>query len=101
MGVPVLTLCGDHYVSRMGHAVVCAAGLEDWSVPNPDAFWQKAQMEAEPQRLQWLRSNRSHWRQQLQRSPLGDAAGLMQHLEQTIERLWGDSAHNAETMASR
>ena len=101
MGVPVLTLCGDHYVSRMGHAVVCAAGLEDWSVPNPDAFWQKAQGEAQPQRLQWLRSNRSHWRQQLQRSPLGDAAGLMQHLEQTIERLWCDSAHDAATIASR
>ena len=38
MGVPVLSLYGHHYVTRMAHAVLCGAGLNDWSFSNPENF---------------------------------------------------------------
>ena len=100
MGVPVLTLRGDHYVSRMAHAVLSAAGLHDWSVTEPMEFWRRAEFEAQPHRLEWLRTNRSHWRQVLQSSPLGDAADLMKHLERAFEDLVRMNDQNSASIAS-
>ena len=38
MGVPVITLEGHQFVSRMGASFVRAAGLEDWVAANEDAY---------------------------------------------------------------
>ena len=80
MGVPVITLRGQHYVSRMAHSVLCAAGLSDWSFEDRDDFIAMCLRQAQPERLQWLRANRGYWRQQVQESPLGDAKNLMANL---------------------
>ena len=82
MGVPVITLEGTSYVSRMSTAVLRGAGLPDWVCPSKAAYVQWAQAQA--QQLQQLRSSREHWRRQLVASPLGDGADLMQHLEQAF-----------------
>lgn len=42
MGVPVITLEGEHFVSRMGASFMRAAGLPEWVAPNEDAYVQIA-----------------------------------------------------------
>jgi predicted O-linked N-acetylglucosamine transferase (SPINDLY family) len=79
MGVPVITLAGRGYVSRMSTAVLQGVGLHDWVATSEDHYLQLAIAQA--QNLQSLRSRRDHWRRQLQLSPLGDTKDLMQHLE--------------------
>ena len=70
MGVPVLSLHGNHYVTRMSHAVLCGAGLSDWSFSDAEHFINHAESLSVKTRLEWLRSNRSYWRKQLTTSQL-------------------------------
>ena len=85
MGVPVITLTGTHYVSRMSTAVLRGAGLADWCVQSPAAYLSLARQQAD--RLAELRANRDRWRDQVIHNPLGDAADLMRHLEQAFVSL--------------
>ena len=87
MGVPVITLEGTHYVSRMASAVLHGAQLHEWICTNLSEYEHLAIEQAEPQRLSWLRQHRPHWRQHLQQSPLGDARDLMQQLESSFSDL--------------
>ena len=82
MGVPVISLTGDHYVSRMSTAVLRGAGLSDWCVDSPSAYLALARQQAD--RLAELRANRERWRYQVIQNPLGDAADLMFHLEEAF-----------------
>lgn len=85
MGVPVITLKGSHYVSRMSTAVLAGAQMEDWIADTEDDYCSKAVKAA--QDLSLLRNNRSKWRQQLQQSPLGDPLGLMRALEDAFSEM--------------
>ena len=85
MGVPVITLTGTHYVSRMSTAVLRGAGLADWCADSPAAYLALARQQAD--RLAELRANRDHWRDQVIHNPLGDAADLIHHLEQACVTL--------------
>jgi protein O-GlcNAc transferase len=87
MGVPVITLEGNHYVSRMAAAVLHAAELPEWICSSLQAYEQLAIAQSSPERLAWLRSHRVHWRHQIQTSPLGDAKDLMQELERCFSEL--------------
>ena len=87
MGVPVISLEGSHYVSRMAAAVLQGAGLPEWICQSISAYEQLAVQQARPERLAWLRQNRLYWRQQLQHSPLGDARDLIRQLESTFTAL--------------
>lgn len=87
MGVPVITLQGNHYVSRMASAVLDGAGLQEWICTSTAGYEELAVNQADPPRLAWLRQNRNHWRRQLQQSPLGDARDLMQNLESAFTAL--------------
>ena len=52
MGVPVLTLEGGHFVSRMGASFMGAAGLGDWVARDEDDYVETAvRMAADRQRL--------------------------------------------------
>ncbi|WP_062227775.1 O-linked N-acetylglucosamine transferase, SPINDLY family protein [Aureimonas frigidaquae] len=46
MGVPVITLEGQQFVSRMGTSFLTAAGLADWIAPDDDAYVALAQEKA-------------------------------------------------------
>ena len=85
MGVPVITLTGNHYVSRMSTAVLNGAGMTDWCVDTPAAYIAMARQQAD--RLAELRVSRDRWRHQVMHHPLGDAADLMLHLEQALASL--------------
>jgi len=85
MGVPVITLEGTTYVSRMSTAVLRGAGLGSWVCSSEEAYVQLAREKASEINL--LRSSRHQWRRQVAKSPLGDAAGLMKHLEQAFSAM--------------
>ena len=85
MGVPVITLAGSSYVSRMSTAVLHGAGLDEWISASEEQYIAIASRQAD--QLQALRSRRDHWRSQLQSSPLGNAADLMYHLEQAFSAM--------------
>ena len=87
MGVPVITLSGQHYVTRMAAAVLAGAELQEWITTSVDQYLQLAVQQANPSRVVWLRQNRESWRDQVQQSPLGDAASLMETLESTFGEL--------------
>jgi predicted O-linked N-acetylglucosamine transferase (SPINDLY family) len=86
MGVPVITLTGRSYVSRMSTAVLHGAGLPEWCAASPQAYLDLAISQAGE--LSRLRQSRDHWRRQVQTNPLGDAADLMQHLEGAFTSLY-------------
>lgn len=82
MGVPVITLSGCTYVSRMSTAVLSGASLQEWVVSSEIDYLKLAISQAS--NLTWLRQNRDHWRHALQTNPLGNACNLMDHLEQSF-----------------
>jgi len=82
MGCPVITLAGNHYVSRMSTAVLRGANCPDWVCDSEQAYVQRAVDQA--QNLAQLRQTRESWRTTLVSSALGDAADLMRHLEQAF-----------------
>ena len=82
MGVPVITLRGDRYVSRMSTAVLQGAGLPEWIASSEAEYLAIAQQAA--LNLTRLRQGRAGLRAQLQASELGDAAGLNRALWQAF-----------------
>lgn len=70
MGVPVITLEGTHYVSRMASAVLRGAGLQQWICTDENDYIARAQHLAN--NLSSHRKGRLALRQQLINSPLGD-----------------------------
>ena len=79
MGVPVVTLAGNHYVSRMSTAVLSGAGLSQLVAESTDDYVSIAVDLAS--RITSLRSSRNSWRDVLINSPLGTASELMSSLE--------------------
>jgi predicted O-linked N-acetylglucosamine transferase (SPINDLY family) len=81
-GVPVLTFNGDRWASRTARSLLLAAGLDDWCLPDRDAYIARAialaRSRATPAKLAALRAT---MRERLARSPAGDSAGLCRALE--------------------
>jgi protein O-GlcNAc transferase len=85
MGVPVITLCGTHYVSRMSTTVLRGANLGEWVAESEEQYFELA-LKAEAE-LAAIRSNRSALREHVRRSPLGDVDDLADQLWQCFEDL--------------
>jgi len=85
MGVPVITLLGSHYVSRMAAAVLHGAHLPEWVASSQEHYLELACQAAD--QLSSIRRGRQALRAHLQTSPLGDAADLAHQLWQCFEQL--------------
>ena len=85
MGVPVITLTGSSYVSRMSTAVLRGASLDDWCADTLDEYVKIAQLKS--QQLNYLRSNRFIWRQKVVTSQLGDSSRLFYELESAFSEI--------------
>ena len=85
MGVPVITLCGSHYVSRMSTAVLQGANLSEWVAHSQEEYLQIAIQAAH--RLLAIRAGRQQLRVHLQASPLGDAGDLARQLWKCLDQL--------------
>ena len=86
MGVPALTLSGDHFVSRMGVTHLATAGLPELIADSEDAYVEKAIALA--RQLEWLATLRSTLRQRMLESPLCDAARFTRSLEAAYRAMW-------------
>jgi predicted O-linked N-acetylglucosamine transferase (SPINDLY family) len=86
MGVPVIALAGDAFVSRQGVSLLATVGLRDLVTRDADSYVQKAiQLAAEPARLAAIRAS---LRTAVRRSPLGDTRRFTRQLEDVYEKIW-------------
>jgi predicted O-linked N-acetylglucosamine transferase (SPINDLY family) len=86
MGVPVLTLTGDRFLSRQGVGLLMNAGLPDWVASDPEDYVARAVRHAGD--LQRLATLRSTLRQQVLDSPLFDAPRFARHFEAALRGMW-------------
>ena len=85
-GVPVVTINGNHFVSRMSASHLIAAGLGELVASDPDRYIQLAvDLAVSPERLSRLRRLLSS---NLKTSPLCDTPRWVKHLEQAYEEAW-------------
>lgn len=84
MGVPVVTLLGQHFVSRMGASFMTAAGLPDWVAQDDDAYVAIAQRMASD-RASLLALKRG-MRQRMQALPAWNAVAHTRAMEAAISQ---------------
>lgn len=86
MGVPVLTLAGDRFLSRIGESIQQNAGLPDWIAANVDDYVARAvTLTSDVQRLSALRKG---LRQRVLASPLFDAQRFARQFEVALRGMW-------------
>ena len=86
MGVPVVALWGDTFVSRVAGSLLCHIGEEGLAAQSRDQYVDIATSLAhDPQRLVRLRAT---LRQQIIASPLLDPAKYAQEIERAFREMW-------------
>ncbi|MBI3479759.1 MAG: hypothetical protein HY016_05305 [Nitrosomonadales bacterium] len=86
MGVPVLTMRGNNYISHLGESTMHSAGLSDWIAVNEEDYIAKAIAMASD-KLQ-LAALRAGLRQRVLASPLFDAALFARSFEAALWGMW-------------
>ena len=86
MGVPVITLAGGNFVSRMGASFLSALGQADWIATGDDHYRAIARQLAE--QLPSIRQGRNALRQQMASSGLSDLDRYAAHFQQLLRRIW-------------
>jgi protein O-GlcNAc transferase len=86
MGVPVLTLTGERFLSRQGVGLLVNAGLPDWIATDPDDYLARAVSHASD--LPRLARLRAGLRPQVLASPIFDAQRFAIHLEAALRGMW-------------
>jgi protein O-GlcNAc transferase len=86
MGVPVLTLTGERFLSRQGVGILMNAGLSDWIATDADDYVARAVSHAAD--LVKLARLRQELRQQVLASPLFDAARFARNFEAAMQGMW-------------
>jgi len=86
MGVPVLTLAGERFLSRQGVGLLKNAGLPEWIASDRADYLARAVMHAaDTAQLAQLRSN---LRAQVLASPIFDAERFARHFEAMLREMW-------------
>jgi protein O-GlcNAc transferase len=87
-GVPMVTLMGDSYVSRMAASQLHAVGLPELVTTCPEDYFKLARdLALAPAKLAMLREKLAR---NLPTSALFDAIGFTRDLERLYERIWMD-----------
>ena len=86
MGIPVITMPGERFISRMAGDIIVHAGLESLTAPSIDVYVERAVKLAN--NLPRLRELRGRLRQQLQNSLLCDGPAYARSVEQAYEMMW-------------
>ena len=86
MGVPVLTLPGENFLSRQGLGLLMNAGLPEWVATNTDDYVARALAHAGD--LERLARLRNGLRQQVLASPIFDAPRFAGHFEAALRGMW-------------
>ena len=86
MGVPVLTLAGESFLSRQGVGLLMNVGLPDWIASDAEDYVARAVAHAGD--LPRLAKLREGLRQQVMASPLLDAPRFARHFEAALRGMW-------------
>ena len=86
MGVPVVTLAGETYVTRFGSSVHVNVGLNDWIARSVDEYLEIAVQKASDTAA--LSALRGALRERMAASPLLDFAGFTRSLEAAYRQMW-------------
>ncbi|MFZ0964453.1 MAG: tetratricopeptide repeat protein [Terriglobia bacterium] len=87
-GVPVLTFNGDRWASRQSRSLLLAAGLDEWCMPDCDAYVARAvSLARSPDTPARLASLRATLRERLAHMPVCDSAGLCRALERIYRQV--------------
>ncbi|MBT9613609.1 MAG: tetratricopeptide repeat protein [Burkholderiales bacterium] len=86
MGVPVITLLGDHMVARWSGAMLMKLKLDELIAHNEDQYVKIAQGLA--QNLDRLEALRAGLRERVAKSPLCDEKGRAHQLERAFRWMW-------------
>ncbi len=86
MGVPVVTLVGEHAVNRAGLSLLATVGLDELAAESIDGYVELATSLAHD--LPRLAELRRTLRPRMQASPLMDAAGFVRDLEAAYRWMW-------------
>lgn len=98
MSVPVLTLRGDRFMSRMGETLMTNAGLSNWIADDADHLVRLAfDHAADRQALAHLRAGAL--RVQVLASPLMDTARFARDVEQALWGMWAHGRHRVRGTA--
>lgn len=87
MGVPVITLCGLTLAGRQGHSLLNALNLQDWSVSSIENYIALAVTKSHDHES--LSLLRQQLRQRFLNSPLGDARGFAEAVDQAWANAYG------------
>jgi len=86
MGVPVVSLRGNSYVSRTGLSILTNIGFEFFVASSPEEYVAKATaLAAKPEALAKIRGS---MRQRMLASPLCDAKTFASSVEQAYRKMW-------------
>jgi predicted O-linked N-acetylglucosamine transferase (SPINDLY family) len=86
MGVPTLSLVGEHHASRVGLTILSRVGLEVFTASTPEEYVGKAVAFAgEPENLSKIRAA---MRSMVTASALYDAKGFAHSLETAYRKMW-------------
>jgi protein O-GlcNAc transferase len=85
-GVPVITMRGSHFASRVSSSILTAVGLEEMIVENPEAYIALAIHLATHSSA--LESIRKHLETAGKSSSLFNTSGFVGHLEMAYEKMW-------------
>ena len=86
VGLPVITVLGRHWVSRMAASHLIAAGLPDLVFSTLDAYEQAAvELASHPEKLAAMRRRLTR---NLETMSLFDARGFVRHLETGFDGIW-------------
>lgn len=86
MGVPVLTLKGDRFLSRLGESIAINSGNPDWIAQGIDDYVNKAVKFATD--LELLGQLRSNLRKRVLNSPLFDTSRFAKNFEDALWDMW-------------
>lgn len=86
MGVPILTLAGDRFVSRQGVGLLTNAGLAEWIATDSDDYVRRAVMHSSD--IEGLAAVRHNLRSQVLASPVFDAPRFARNLERALFGMW-------------
>jgi predicted O-linked N-acetylglucosamine transferase (SPINDLY family) len=86
MGVPVLALQGDRFISRVTASILHTAGFDDWIADDLDTYVEKAAKFASDIAL--LEHVRQKVRPQFMASPMCDAPRFARNFESALRQMW-------------
>lgn len=89
MGVPVITLAGNRFISRQGLGILKNAGLDGWIAETIGDYKNLAIQRSNE--IDKLDSLRSELRARILKSPLFDAKRFARHFEDALWGMWSSS----------